>query len=227
MPLSSLPVFVVSAPSGTGKTTLNRRLVAEHPEIQISVSYTTRPKRPGEQSGVHYHYISTERFRELIARDEMLEYAEVFGTLYGTPLAELQRLWAVGKTPLLEIDVKGWLSAKAKLKNPKSVFILPPSVQDLWKRLEGRGTEEPQTRWRRLMTAHDEIKSGHLYDHFLINLDLETAYRELEAILVYGKAPTMSHADGVAHCQKLLKEFDEAPWLHELRGTYGNIPSKN
>ena len=225
MPQSSPSVFVVSAPSGTGKTTLNRRLVAEHPEIQISVSFTTRTRRPGEQCGVHYHFVTKERFRELIDHNEMLEYAEVFGTLYGTSTRELQRLWAAGKIPLLEIDVQGWLTAKAKLQDAKSVFILLPSIKELWQRLEGRGTEAPSVRWHRLMTAHDEIKSGHLYDHFLINLDIEAAYRELEGLLINGHAPALTPTDGLAHCQQLLREFDDAPWLQELKQVYGQANS--
>lgn len=221
MSSSSQPVFVVSAPSGTGKTTLNRRLVAEHPQVQISVSYTTRTQRPGEQSGVHYHFVSKERFRALIEKGEMLEFAEVFGTLYGTSLAEIQRLRAADKIPLLEIDVQGWQTASPKLPEAKSVFILPPSIEDLWKRLEGRGTEAPPVRWRRLMTAYDEIKVGSLYEHFIINRHLDSAYRELEGILIRDEPTQLTRAEGLAHCQKLLQEFEEAPWLQELRQSFG------
>jgi guanylate kinase len=217
MPLSPLPVFVVSAPSGTGKTTLNRRLVAEHPEVQISVSYTTRARRPSEIEGVHYHYVANERFRELIAQGEMLEYAEVFGTLYGTSKTEIDRLLGAHKIPLLEIDVQGWRSAMPKLPSARSVFILPPSIEELWRRLEGRGTEPLAVRWKRLMTARDEIKAGSLYQNFIINRDLDSAYSELEGILIRQESPKLSREEGLAHCDRLLAEFDSAAWLDDLR----------
>lgn len=221
MPLSPLSVFVVSAPSGTGKTTLNRRLVAEHPEVQISVSYTTRGRRPSEIEGVHYHYVAKERFRELIDQGEMLEYAEVFGTLYGTSKTEIDRLLATHKIPLLEIDVQGWRSAMAKLPSARSVFILPPSIEELWRRLEGRGTEPLAVRWKRLMTARDEIKAGALYQHFVINRDLDSAYSELEGILIRQDSPKLSREEGLAHCDRLLAEFDSAVWLQNLKRAMG------
>jgi guanylate kinase len=195
--------------------------VAEHPEVQISVSYTTRGRRPSEVEGVHYHYVSEERFRELMNQGEMLEYAEVFGTLYGTSKTEIERLFAAQKIPLLEIDVQGWRSAMPRLKDVRSVFILPPSVEELWKRLEGRGTEPLAVRWKRLRTARDEIKSGGLYQKFIINRDLESAYEELEAVLIRGDAPKLTREEGLAHCAKLLDEFDSASWIRELRQTLG------
>lgn len=210
------PVFVVSAPSGTGKTTLNRRLLGNHEHIQMSVSYTTRKKRRGEVDGVDYHFVTPEYFREQIRKGQMLEYAEVFGTLYGTPLSEITRIQALGKVALLEIDVQGWRQAKEKLKNSMSIFILPPSVETLWKRLEARGTEPKEVRWRRLMTARAEISCGNLYDYFVVNTDLDPAYFELEDIVIKGKRGNITNRAGVAFCQKLLQEFDKAPWIQKL-----------
>jgi guanylate kinase len=210
------PVFVVSAPSGTGKTTLNRRLMSTHENIQMSVSYTTRRKRRGEVDGVDYHFVTPEFFREQIKKGQMLEYAEVFGTLYGTPLAEIERIQKLGKVALLEIDVQGWRQAKEKIKNSLSVFILPPSVAALWERLEARGTESKEVRWRRLMTARNEISCGNLYDYFVVNTDLDPAYRELEDIIIKGKNGKIANRGGAALCQKLLQEFDKAPWLQKL-----------
>ncbi len=210
------PVFVVSAPSGTGKTTLNRRLLANHEHIQMSVSYTTRKKRKGEVDGVDYHFVTPEYFREQIKKGQMLEYAEVFGTLYGTPLSEIGRIQKLGKVALLEIDVQGWRQAKEKVKHALSIFILPPSVQALWKRLEARGTEPKEVRWRRLMTARAEISSGNLYDYFVVNTDLDPAYKELEDIVIKGKKGKIANRGGAALCQKLLQEFDKAPWLQKL-----------
>ena len=209
-------VVVVSAPSGTGKTTLNQRLTKMHPEVQIAVSYTTRKQRPGEIEGVHYHFVSNKHFHDLIKQGQMLEYAEVFGTLYGTPTAEIQRLQAAGKTPLLEIDVQGWRQAREKLPDAKSIFILPPTVETLWQRLEGRATEAKDVRWRRLMTARNEISSGNLYDFFIVNHTLDTAYAELEAIVIDGKKSKITHEEGIRLCQQLATEFDDAPWLHKL-----------
>lgn len=215
-PFSTERVFVVSAPSGTGKTTLNRRLVAEHPEIMMSVSYTTRGIRSGEREGVDYHYVSKDRFEDLAKKGEMLEYAEVFGTMYGTATAELKRIQALGKTPLLEIDVQGWRQAREKLPGAKSVFILPPTVETLWKRLESRGTESKDVRWRRLMTARNEISSGALYEYFIINSDLDKAYAELQDIIINGKNGKIGNAEGATFCQKLLTEFDNSSWLQKL-----------
>lgn len=214
-------VLVVSAPSGTGKTTLNRRLVADHPEIQISVSYTTRPRRPGELDGVHYHYVSQDVFQGLVASGGMLEYAQVFGTLYGTARAEIERIASLGKTPLLEIDVQGWLKARTLLTHSQSILILPPNVETLWQRLERRGTEDRAVRWRRLLTARDEIKVGPEYEHFVINRDLDQAYEELENLIISGVPCRLSRTEGIAHCQELLREFAEAAWLKDLRRELG------
>ena len=209
-------IFIVSAPSGTGKTTLNRRLIAEHPTVEVAVSYTARPMRPGETDGEHYHFVTGEAFLGLIKRGDMLEWAEVFGKLYGTPLAEIRRIQASGRSVILEIDVQGWRQAKDKLSEACAIFILPPSVAALWSRLEQRGTESLEVRWRRLMTARDEIASGPLYDHFIVNSDLSHAYRELEGVIIKGKKPSLSADEGRAFCLRLLAEFDSAPWIQKL-----------
>lgn len=217
-----LDVYVVSAPSGTGKTTLNRRLIAEHPEVQMSVSYTARPIRPTETDGVHYHFVSTDEFRSAIAKGEMLEYAEVFGTLYGTPRAEIDRIHGLGKVAILEIDVQGWRQAKAKLAHAKSVFILPPSVEELWRRLEARGTEAKAVRYRRLMTARKEIMAGDLYDYFIVNSDLESAYSQLQDIIINGKNGKVGNTEGSRLCRTLIEEFDKAPWLQKLSSEFAD-----
>ena len=214
--MTSPVVYVVSAPSGTGKTTLNRRLINEHAEIQMSVSYTTRKKRVNETDGIDYHFVSEDKFRELIKAGQMLEYAEVFDTLYGTSFAEITRIQGLGKIALLEIDVHGWRQAREKIDTSNSIFILPPSVEELWQRLELRGTESKDVRWRRLMTARAEISSGSLYETFLINRDLDSAYTELQGIIIKGKKPSITKAKGVAYCQQLLAEFDSAGWLQKL-----------
>lgn len=216
-------IYVVSAPSGTGKTTLNRRLVKDHPQIMMSVSYTARKRRPSEHDGIDYHFITTEEFRDRIAKGEMLEYAEVFGTLYGTAKSEIERIQAMGKQPLLEIDVQGWSQARGKLKGAVSVFILPPSVEALWKRLEKRGTEARGIRWKRLLTAKAEISSGHLYDYFLVNASVEDAYQDLQDIVINGKMGKVDNAGGIALCKQLLAEFEQAPWLAKLSAEFADI----
>ena len=209
-------VYVVSAPSGTGKTTLNRRLVDDHAAVQMSVSYTARARRPAETDGVHYHFVTPDEFRARIENGEMLEYAEVFGNFYGTSLAEIHRIQALGKIPLLEIDVQGWSWAKKRLTNAVSLFILPPSIEALWSRLENRNTEPLAVRWRRLKTAQAEIALGHLYDYFIINSTLDKAYTELQDIVIEGKNAHIGNAEGRRLCSELLKEFDEALWLKKL-----------
>ena len=207
--------IVVSAPSGTGKTTLNRRLTEQFSNFEISVSYTTRPQRPGEREGVHYHFVSVDRFQSLVERGKMLEYASVFGTFYGTALDELERITRLGKRVILEIDVQGWRQAKPRLSGAVSVFILPPSIRVLWERLAARGTESLEKRWRRLQTARSEIESAQFYDVFVINEELDEAYRELTHVVIECLPPTLSHAQGLAHCAKLLAEFEE-PWVSQL-----------
>ena len=213
-------IFIVSAPSGTGKTTLNRRLLKAHPSIAMSISYTARPQREGEIDGVDYHFISDGAFRDKIKSGDMLEYAEVFGILYGTALDEVRRIRDLGKSVLLEIDTQGWQQAKPKLQDYRSVFILPPSVEVLWQRLESRGTEGRHVQLRRLFTARDEIACGHLYDHFIINDAVESAYQELEAIVIKGKTCALGPQAGVAWCEKLLAEYEKSPLLQRLSAEF-------
>lgn len=213
-------VFVVSAPSGTGKTTLNTRLMKEFPNVEISVSHTTRAIRTGEVDGRSYHFVSKEQFQQMIRRGEMLEWADVFGNLYGTSRSEIERIFAKEHHILLEIDVQGTRSVIDQIPDAITVFILPPSIEDLWHRLEARGTDKLEDRWRRLQTAKQEIEVGYLYEHFIINEERETAYNELRRVLIDGKHSSISHSDGVKMCQKLLQEFDTSPLLQKLRQTF-------
>lgn len=219
--MNSPSLFIVSAPSGTGKTTLNRRLVSEHKDrLAMSVSYTARPIRPGEVDGVDYHYVQDSSFRDLIKRGEMLEYAEVFGVLYGTAKAEVARITALGQSCILEIDVQGWEQVKRAMPEAKSVLILPPSIKELWQRLAGRGTEAEKVRWRRLKTAREEISKGHLYDYFLVNAAFDDAYRDLQSIIINGKNSGMARDQGLCHCQNLVAEFDASEWIQKLAAQY-------
>lgn len=216
MTTKSPPIFVVSAPSGTGKTTLNRRLVQEHPEVEISVSLTTRAPRPMEQHGVDYYFVQTPEFESRIHMGEMLETALVHGNYYGTSLIELGKIIQRQHIPLLEIDVQGWQQAHVKLPQAVSVFIIPPSMRDLWQRLEGRGTDSLQVRLKRMQNARTEIGSAASYDYFIVNDDLERAYEELRNIIVFGQPGKIGCEEGVTRCQKLVDEFDAAEWLKAL-----------
>lgn len=213
-------VFVVSAPSGTGKTTLNTRLMTEFSNVEISISHTTRAMRSNEITGKHYHFVSKEDFQQMIRKGEMLEWADVFGNLYGTSRHEIDRIFAKQHHVLLEIDVQGCRSVINQLPEAITVFILPPSIEDLWHRLEARGTDKLADRWRRLLTAKQEIEVGHLYEHFIVNDDREKAFQELKRVLVEGKHSSISHAEGVAMCQKLLQEFDTSALIQELRNQF-------
>lgn len=213
-------VFVVSAPSGTGKTTLNTKLMKEFSNIEISISHTTRPLRGDEISGKSYHFVDKESFQQMIRRGEMLEWADVFGNLYGTSRGEIDRIFKKGHHVLLEIDVQGARSVVTQLPDAITVFILPPSIDELWHRLEKRGTDKLEDRWRRLMTAKQEIEVGYLYEHFIINENQEKAYEELCQVLVGGKHSSISHADGVRLCQKLLSEFDSSPLIQNLKASF-------
>jgi len=217
-----MSVYVVSAPSGTGKTTLNRRLIQEHHDkIEMSVSHTTRAPRLGEEDGIHYHFISRSQFEQLIAGQAFVEWAEVHGNLYGTSLDELQRIRDLGKKALLEIDVQGWQKARPLLPEAESIFILPPSWESLWQRLEQRGSDNLATRWLRLQNAHEEIVNANNYKYFIINQDLETAYQNLESIIVDGCLEEVYNKQGHQLCRQLNQDYENADWIKSLKSSLG------
>lgn len=216
-----MTVFVVSAPSGTGKTTLNRRLLKECPGLEISVSHTTRKPRVGEIDGVHYHFIAADLFRQMVEAGAFIEWAEVHGNLYGTTFGELSRIEANGKDPLLEIDIQGWHNAKNLLTKAISIFILPPSMASLWQRLETRGSDNLDVRWVRLQNAYDEIQKAHEYDILIINNELEVAYQKLKSIILSGEPEGKGDPEGLILCQKLNQEFESADWIRGLREKMG------
>ena len=214
--MSSNRVIVISAPSGTGKTTLNRRLVSEMVTLDLSVSHTTRAIRPGEMNGDHYWFITMEQFQAQIADNKMLEWANVFGNMYGTSRDELERIAAAGHDVLLEIDVQGWQQAKEHLSNALAIFILPPTIRELWDRLANRGTDNLATRLKRLRTARAELDHASSYGAFIINDHLDRAYKELKDLVGNGTAGSLDFNSGLDHCQTLIREFDQADWLREI-----------
>lgn len=176
-------LWVFSAPSGAGKTTLVRALMARRPGLRFSVSYTTRPARPGERDGQDYHFVTPARFTEMVAHDEFLEYAEVFGRHYGTARTQVEALLAAGHDVLLEIDWQGARQVRARMPTCRSVFILPPSLEELERRLRGRGTDDETVIARRLAEAQGDVTHWHEFDYVIINAALDSALAELEAVL--------------------------------------------
>lgn len=176
-------LLVISGPSGTGKGTLIERLMKEDPTLVFSVSATTRAPRPGEIDGVHYHFVTNERYDELVAENAFVEYANVHGNRYGTLRSEVYERLERGENVVLDIDVQGALNVIASEKEKVSIFILPPSMQELRSRLTGRGTETEEAVERRLHNAVWEISQKDKYQYKVINDDLESCLRTLQAII--------------------------------------------
>lgn len=175
--------LVVCAPSGTGKTTLVKRLLGDFLGFAYSVSYTTRQARQGEVDGKDYHFVDRATFDRLREADFFAEWAEVHGNCYGTPLKPVQDLLAAGKDLLFDIDVQGARQLRGKLEG-LFVFILPPSREVLEKRLSGRGTDDVQTIARRMKNAGAELRAADDFDVWIVNNDLEEAYQQLRAAFV-------------------------------------------
>jgi guanylate kinase len=175
-------MLVVSAPSGTGKSTLTRRLVKEFPELTFSVSCTTRAIRPGEVDGRDYHFLSVEDFKSRIESGGFAEWAEVYGNYYGTPKKETLDLLNAGRDVLFDIDVQGAEQMKRNMSGGAYVFIFPPSLDALRRRLQGRGTDESGTVEKRLEIAPREIAKSSFFDYWVVNDELDAAYRDLRRV---------------------------------------------
>lgn len=176
-------LFVVSAPSGTGKTTLCRKLCEIAPRLKYSVSFTTRARRKGERNNVHYTFVSEKRFKDMIKNGEFAEWAVVHGNFYGTSKKRLKELTSKGYDIILDIDVQGAMQLKRKIKDAVYVFILPPSMKVLEKRLRARMSESETEMKGRLRNARNEISGYSNYDYVIINDDFKGAVREFESII--------------------------------------------
>jgi guanylate kinase len=177
-------MLVLSSPSGAGKTTLSRQLLTNDSQIQLSVSCTTRDKRPGEKDGVDYKFIDTPTFRSMIDRGEFLEHARVFDHYYGTPTAPVEAALSAGRDMLFDIDWQGTQQLKEKGRDDLvTVFILPPSTRDLEKRLITRAQDSHEVVARRMAKAADEMSHWAEYDYAIINRDIATSLIQLKAIL--------------------------------------------
>lgn len=181
--LQSGHIFIVSAASGTGKTTLVSRLSANQPDIHISISHTTRMPRAGEQNGVHYHFVSRSEFEEMIADNAFIEHANVYGNYYGTSLKAVESLTQQGYNVILEIDVQGAEQIRRLLPDSTSIFILPPSMTELTERLQNRGTDSEDVIAYRLEKSREEIAQSILFDYVIINQELTQAEQDLLAII--------------------------------------------
>jgi guanylate kinase len=177
-------MLVLSSPSGAGKTTLSRQLLDNDKQIQLSVSCTTRQKRPGERDGVDYRFVDTATFRGMIERKQFLEYAEVFGNYYGTPRAPVDEALATGRDVLFDIDWQGTQQLRDKGRaDLVTVFILPPSTRDLEKRLLTRAQDPKEIVAQRMAKAADEMSHWAEYDYVVVNSDIATSLSNLKAIL--------------------------------------------
>ena len=196
-------LIVISAPSGGGKGTILKELFAQDANLRLSVSATTRQPRPGEENGKQYYFISHEEFQDLIKTGKMLEYTEYCGNFYGTPQAPVEEWTQKGFDVVLEIEVDGGAQIKKLMPDCVSVFILPPSMKVLEKRLRNRGTEDEPTILRRLETARMEIPCAKDYDYIVFNDKLEDAVADLQAIL---KAEKMKYSRNTDVTERVLSD---------------------
>lgn len=175
--------FIVSGPSGVGKSTVLKALLEKRNNLYFSVSATTRKPREGEADGVHYHFLDVDTFRKWIANEEFLEYAEYVGNFYGTPKRYVDDAMNHGQDVILDIEVQGALQVSSKRPDTVRIFIAPPSWEELERRLTERGTDEPDKVQKRLLRAKVEFQTAYTYDYFVINESVETAVQELDAII--------------------------------------------
>ncbi|MBU1664219.1 MAG: guanylate kinase [Gammaproteobacteria bacterium] len=175
-------LFIVSAPSGAGKSSLVNALLERDAAIRLSISYTTRAPRPGEEDGVHYHFVSHEAFQERLGKGEFLESAEVYGNYYGTSQPWIEAERAAGRDILLEIDWQGAAQVRHLVPDAISIFILPPSIEELRRRLQGRGTDSEEVIARRMAAAREDVSHCLEFDYLVVNDQFDTALADLLAI---------------------------------------------
>ncbi|MCC1492668.1 guanylate kinase [Cognatishimia sp. F0-27] len=206
-------LIILSSPSGAGKSTLSRRLLEWDPSLTFSVSATTRAPRPGEQDGEHYHFLSEEQFKRSVAEDGMLEHAHVFGNFYGSPRAPVERAINAGCDVLFDIDWQGaqQIVNSALGVHTLSIFILPPSIAELRRRLESRGQDSADTIAKRMQKSWDEISHWGSYDYVLVNDDLDKTFDDLKTIVTATRLRRLQQPSLMAHVRGLQSEFEETP----------------
>lgn len=196
-------ILIISAPSGAGKTTLCNHLLKRFPNMRESISYTTRTPRAGEVHGEDYFFVSREEFQRMVADDAFAEWAEVHGNLYGTALATIEEARKNGVDLVLDIDCQGAQRLKEQIERCVYIFILPPSMEELRRRLESRSSDPQDVIDRRIERAAAEIKEARWYDYIIINDRFETAFEELSAIVV-------------AHSRKTFRMLGEVAKLFDI-----------
>jgi guanylate kinase len=204
-------LFILSSPSGAGKTTISKKLLAADPDIALSVSATTRPMRPGERDGVDYHFVDTPTFKQMVADGEFLEWAHVFGHRYGTPRSRVEALLSAGKDVLFDID---WQGAQQLYQEAGPdvvrVFILPPTMAELERRLRGRGTDSDEVIAARMARAANEISHWDGYDYVLINADVDACFDEVRAILRAERLKRRRQIGLIGFARDLIRSVPEA-----------------
>jgi len=214
-------LIVISAPSGAGKTTLTKLLLNEIPSLEFSVSFTTRPPREGEANGRDYWFVSREEFERRIREGDFLEWAEVHGNLYGTSKSQVLKALGEGRDVLLDIDTQGAIEVKKKFPEAVLIFILPPSLGELERRLRKRGTDEEEVIRRRLEFAREEIKKAPLYDYIVLNEEIEEALRRLVGIILAEKSKSDRF---LRNAERLLKDEELISLLKGGKGGKEDTP---
>lgn len=204
-------LIILSSPSGAGKSTLSRRLRDWDPTIRFSVSATTRAPRPGEADGTDYHFMTEEAFKRDVAEGDMLEHAHVFGNFYGSPRRPVERAIEAGEDVLFDIDWQGAQQIRNSALAPHtlSIFLLPPSITELHRRLVGRGQDDAETITRRMQKSWDEISHWGSYDYVLVNDDLDRTDADLKGIVAATRLRRIQQPALVDHVRRLQTEFEE------------------
>jgi guanylate kinase len=197
-------LFVVVAPSGAGKTSLVSALLGRFPDLRLSISYTTREPRSGEARGTDYHFVTREAFEAMIARGDFLEHANVHGNLYGTSKRWIEEQRAEGHDVILEIDWQGAFQLRKLFPDMTGIFVLPPSFEELQRRLEARGKDSPEVIARRLRNAREEISHVLEFQYIIVNEQFEVALADLQAVV---RAAHLSRESQARHLTPLLDEF--------------------
>ena len=201
-------LFVVSAPSGTGKTTVVERLVHVLPDLSLSRSYTSRTARPGETDGVDYNFVSRARFEEMVAADAFLEWADVFGNFYGTCATDAERDLSQSRDLVLVIDVQGARQVRKRCGDTVGIFVMPPSYAVLEQRLRGRSKDTEEAMQRRLETARAEVAAFTEYDYVIVNDELEACVDRLRSIVLAERTRLRSAR---AEAERIVNTFQQVP----------------
>lgn len=204
-------LIILSSPSGAGKSTLSKRLLGWDPSLEFSVSATTRAARTGEQDGIDYRFLTEEAFKREVNRDGMLEHAHVFGNFYGSPRAPVEAAIDSGRDVVFDIDWQGaqQIVNSALGRHTLSIFLLPPSIAELRRRLISRGQDAPEVIARRMQKSWDEISHWGSYDYVLVNDDLDRTFADLKTIVTATRLKRLQQPGLVEHVRRLQQEFEE------------------